>query len=54
MQSSDILGNKPGSKRLGNFHSRERRQYGNPASNNDISGSTPGSLVKGIKVPEGQ
>lgn len=53
LRSRDIHGNKPGSKNLGNFHTFERRDVRAVTNNLDISGSTPGTLVKGIKVPEG-
>lgn len=53
LDASDIHGNKPGSKTLGNFHSRERRDVPAVGRNDDIIGSGPGTLVKGIKRPEG-
>ena len=53
LNASDIQGNKPGSKTLGNFHSRERKDVKAVGRNDDIIGSQPGSLVKGIKRPEG-
>ena len=52
LRSRDIHGNQPGSKNLGNFHTFERRDVRAVTNNLDISGSTPGTLVKGIKVPE--
>lgn len=53
MTSKDILGCQIGTRTLGNFHSRERRQVREIGRNEDIVGSKPGSLVHGIKVPEG-
>ena len=53
LRSRDIHGNKPGSKNLGNFHTFDRRDVRPTATNLDITGSVPGTLVKGIKVPEG-
>jgi len=47
LTTSDILGCKIGTKRLGNFHSRERRQIREIANNTDIYGSNAGSLRKG-------
>lgn len=53
MSTKDIHGNNIGSATHGNFHSRERRQVRQIGNNQDIAGSNPGSLIKGIKVPEG-
>lgn len=54
LKSRDIHGNIPGSKSKGNFHLRDRRdQVRQLTQNGDIVGSTPGTLVKGIKLPEG-
>ena len=53
MKTGDIKGNKPGSTRLGVFHSRERRSIREIGRNDDIEGSKPGSLVAGIRVPTG-
>ena len=39
LNSRDIVGNNPGSKTLGNFHSRERRQVREIGQNGDIVGS---------------
>jgi len=54
MSTKDIHGNTTGSKLHGSFHSRERRQVREVGNNKDIVGSHPGSLIRGIKVPEGQ
>ena len=53
LDSSDIQGNKVGSKTLGNFHTRIRKDVKVIGRNDDIIGSNPGSLVKGIKRPDG-
>ena len=53
LKVSDIDGNKPGTRGLGAFHSRERRQIRNIGKNDDIEGSNSGSLVMGIRVPKG-
>jgi hypothetical protein len=47
LTTSDIHGCRIGTKRLGNFHSRERRQIREIANNTDIYGSNAGSLRKG-------
>jgi len=47
LTTSDILGCKIGTKLLGNFHSRERRQIREITNNNDIYGSNAGSLRRG-------
>mmetsp|Transcript_7930 Transcript_7930/g.13308 ORF Transcript_7930/g.13308 Transcript_7930/m.13308 type:complete len:158 (+) Transcript_7930:671-1144(+) len=54
LKSRDIVGNLPGTKVLGNFHTRERRQVRNLVNNSDIEGSNPGSLIRGIKMPQGK
>jgi hypothetical protein len=53
MQSADIKGNKPGSRNLGNFHSRERKEFRKTGQNGDIVGTNVGSLQLGIKQREG-
>jgi hypothetical protein len=53
MKCRDIHGNMPGTKKLGNFHNRDRRQIRDVNKNADIQGSNVGSFVKGIKMPEG-
>jgi hypothetical protein len=47
LTTNDIHGCKIGTKRLGNFHSRERRQIRDITNNTDIYGSNAGSLRKG-------
>ena len=53
LRSRDIHLNKPGSKKLGNFHTMDRRDVREIGNNLDINGSTPGTLIKGIKLPDG-
>ena len=53
LKCRDIHGNMPGTKMLGNFHNRDRRQIRDVNKNDDIQGTIVGSLVKGIKMPEG-
>ena len=54
LNTRDIHGNMPGTRVLGNFNNRERRQVREPGKNDDIDGTKPGSLVIGIKVAPGQ
>ena len=51
LKTADIKGNQPGTKGLGNFHSRERREARSPMKNDDIAGASPGSLARGITGP---
>ena len=51
LKSRDIHGNAPGSRVLGAFHTRPRTSFKVTGKNDDIVGSKPGTLVKGIKVP---
>lgn len=53
MKSRDIQGNEPGSMAKGPFYNRVRRSVKNIGKNDDIEGSQPSTLVKGIKVPKG-
>jgi hypothetical protein len=53
LKCRDIDGNHPGTTMLGNFHSRARKEFREPTKNDDIKGSKAGTLVRGIKMPEG-
>jgi hypothetical protein len=46
MTTADIHGCNIGTKGLGNFHTRVRREYKNTNITSDIFGAHPGSLKK--------
>lgn len=46
LKTSDLHGCKTGTKGLGNFHTRERREYKNTNITKDIIGAQPGTLKK--------
>lgn len=53
LKCRDIKGNVPGFLRLGNFHSKDRKDVREIGRNDDIVGSGPSTRVVGIKVPSG-
>jgi hypothetical protein len=50
LTTHDIIGALPGSKRLGAFHSVQRKDFIDPNDIKDIEGAVPNTVQRGVKT----